>query len=222
MGDGELKTVGSSFFLKKRFGTGYKLICEKGNDCDTNAVMELLKSFVPDVKLDTDTSAEATFILSEDNLPRFHEIFKALEDDSANLKVMSFGCSLTTMEEVFLKIGSDAFDVKNHKKEFHADDEKDDDENATVIDLCNFTPSAKVTGLILVIYQFTAIIYKKCFYLRRNYTSIIWYSFLSVWLVYIILAESPFEFEDSDSLKISFDSYEDSITIIEVNKPKPK
>lgn len=217
MSDGELKTVGSSFFLKKRFGTGYKLICEKNNDCDSFAVMDLLKNFIPDVKMESDSPTEATFIISEDYLPRFREVFKALEDESARLNVSSFGCSLTTLEDVFLKIGSDSFNVDS-KTGTDLGIENDNFDDETMVEFEHFISSTQLSGASLWISQCEAIILKKFFYLRRNYFSIIWYAFLSVWLIYIILAESLVEFPEPESLMITFESYKKTVTLVEVQE----
>lgn len=218
MADGELKTVGSTFFLKKRFGTGYKLICEKGIGCDSIRLLELLKIFVPDVKMDTDSQQEVSFVINEENLPIFHDIFKSLEDNSERLKVKSFGCSLTTLEEVFIKIGNDAYD-KNHKNGFGIDDEKEIADIETVFELENSPLPKKVTGVNLLIYQCEAIILKKFFYLRRNYAPIIMNGLMSFWLIYVILAESVVQFTANNVLNISFESYKETITVVAEHKP---
>lgn len=220
MSDGELKTVGSSFFLKKRFGTGYKLICEKASDCDSFAVMDLLRSFVPDVMMESDSPTETTFIIREEYLPRFSEVFKALEDDSTKLNVSSFGCSLTTLEDVFLKIGSDSFKLQDSCKSENDLEERNDDsfDDNTMVEFEHFVSSAKLSGAKLWLNQCEAIILKKFFYLRRNYFPIIWYGFLSVWLIYIILADSIFEFSDQESLAITLGDYKETVTLVEVQE----
>ena len=128
MAEGELKTVGSSFFLKKKFGAGYRLVCVKAARCQVDSIYELLKGFMPDVKMVSNAQTEITFIISESHLPSFEEIFKALEDNSERYGISSFGCSLTTLEEVFLKIGSDSY------KELEEDDEgnSNQDDNGVV------------------------------------------------------------------------------------------
>lgn len=225
--DGELRTVGSSFFLKKRFGTGYKLICEKKNGCRSEKLMEVLKKFASDVKLHSDSQAEAIFILDESHLPIFHEAFKFLEDNSEKLKLSSFGCSLTTLEEVFLKIGSDVptaressqnYDIQN---EFTIE-ELDEEIDASVVNVENFIPSEKVQGITLLMYQCEATILKKLFYLRRNYDSLIWYGCLSILLIYTTLADPSMEFSKEDSLKISLDTYKQTSAIVELQNPRSR
>ncbi|VEN57671.1 unnamed protein product [Callosobruchus maculatus] len=51
MAGGELKCCGSSFFLKKLYGSGYILVIDKGPRCDVPKITALLKSSVPEVQL---------------------------------------------------------------------------------------------------------------------------------------------------------------------------
>jgi ATP-binding cassette, subfamily A (ABC1), member 3 len=219
MADGELKTVGSSFFLKKRFGTGYRLICEKKNGCRAQKLEEVLKNFADDVKLESDSQTEVTFILSEENQYIFHDIFKFLEDNSEKLKISSFGCSLTTMEEVFLKIGSDS--LNDQKKEVKASNgatihEQDEENDVSVIDFDNCVQYEKVKGLKLIMYQCEATILKKFFYLRRNYSPIIYYLLLIILLIYLFLATPIEDFYSTQSLDISLEKYQETTTILEL------
>lgn len=225
MADGELKTVGTSFFLKKRFGTGYRLICEKRNGFKTQKVEEALKNFSNDVKLESDFQSEATFILNEDHLHLFHDIFKFLEDNSEKLRVSSFGCSLTTMEEVFLKIGSDSLNIQKLEKSNYngtAIEEVDEENDVSVIEFDNCVPLEKVTGFALLIYQFEATILKKFFYLRRNYSSIIIYGCLNALLMYCLLAEPSSDHEWKSSHSINLEDYKETSTIIELGVEKPE
>ena len=103
MAEGELKAVGSSFFLKKRFGVGYRLVCVKNEDCKPKDVTVLLKNFIPSVEIETDIGTELSYILEENYSSQFKDIFSSLENSADELKISSYGISLTTLEEVFLK-----------------------------------------------------------------------------------------------------------------------
>ena len=48
-------------------------------------------------------SAELSYTLPSESSDRFEEMFTCLEKDSASLGIQSFGASVTTMEEVFMK-----------------------------------------------------------------------------------------------------------------------
>lgn len=101
--DGELKTVGSSFFLKKKFGVGYRLVIVKGEFCSSNKITEMLRQFIPEVAVETDIGSELSYVLDESYVKIFHYIFEEIEEHAANLGISSYGVSLTTMEEVFLR-----------------------------------------------------------------------------------------------------------------------
>lgn len=105
LANGELKCAGSSFFLKKRFGTGYHLICAKNEDCNSKAVTELLQAHVPEVRLEHENDSEISYLLPEERNDLFTVIFQDLEKNESHLKLRGFGVSLTTLEEIFLTLG---------------------------------------------------------------------------------------------------------------------
>lgn len=111
---GNLKCVGSSFFLKKEFGCGYHLICVKKPECETEKITALLKRYMPDVKVEYDVGTELSYQLSDKCSQIFNKIFSELENRSAELGVDSYGVSLTTLEEVFMKVGTDS--IKSDKE----------------------------------------------------------------------------------------------------------
>lgn len=103
MADGVLKTVGSPFFLKKTFGVGYRLICVKGPSCNRDLLCHILRSYIPDVRVETDIGSELSFVLRESYIGVFQKMLEELERRMTECSISSFGISLTTMEEVFLK-----------------------------------------------------------------------------------------------------------------------
>lgn len=108
MSNGSLKCVGSSHFLKKKFGNGYHLICVKQSTCISEKITNLLRRYIPDVQVDGDIGTELSYQLAEANVKTFHAMFRELEDRSDELGIDSYGISLTTLEEVFMKVGSDS------------------------------------------------------------------------------------------------------------------
>jgi ATP-binding cassette, subfamily A (ABC1), member 3 len=104
MSHGELQCCGSSMFLKNIYGAGYHLVVvyKRGQENYT-ATLNLLKTFCADAEMHSSVGAEATFLLASHHRPRFPEMFKYLEGNQESLGIESFGVSITTMEEVFLK-----------------------------------------------------------------------------------------------------------------------
>ena len=103
MADGDLKTVGSSFFLKKKFGVGYRLVCVKAPGCNVDEVTNLLAKYIPEIEVETSIGSELSYVLKDEFVREFKTIFAELEEKSEELRILSFGVSLTTLEEVFLK-----------------------------------------------------------------------------------------------------------------------
>lgn len=103
MSQGKLRAVGSSFFLKKQFGVGYHLVCVKKARCDTSKVTDMLRTFIPDIRVETDIGTELSYLLDEQNISVFQTMLQTLEKNSEELNIESYGISLTTLEEVFLK-----------------------------------------------------------------------------------------------------------------------
>lgn len=48
---GQLQTVGTSYYLKKKFANGYNLVLEKAEDCNVDAVTNLLRGYIPSLKV---------------------------------------------------------------------------------------------------------------------------------------------------------------------------
>ena len=103
MSQGKLRAVGSSFFLKKQFGVGYHLVCVKKSKCDTSKVTNLLQTFIPDIKIETDIGTELSYLLDQQHITVFQDMLQTLEKDIDVLEIESYGISVTTLEEVFLK-----------------------------------------------------------------------------------------------------------------------
>lgn len=103
MADGDLKCVGSPFFLKKRFGAGYRLVCVKAPYCQQSKLTAILAKHIPDIKVETDIGTELSYVLSENYSSSFKVILKDVEENSDDCGISSYGVSLTTMEEVFFK-----------------------------------------------------------------------------------------------------------------------
>ncbi|CAL4103477.1 unnamed protein product [Meganyctiphanes norvegica] len=105
MADGVIRCCGSSLFLKKKYGAGYRLITVKEKGCDVDAVTQLLKSHIPEAELDQNVGLELSYVLPNSNVSKFEELFTELEKRKEELKISSYGASQTTMDEVFLRVG---------------------------------------------------------------------------------------------------------------------
>ncbi|KAI1307985.1 Phospholipid-transporting ATPase ABCA3 [Halotydeus destructor] len=106
---GKVSCHGTPMYLKKLFSTGYMLRVAKGVGYDGQAVEELVREYFPRGGVRSEIDTEVIFALESQNgqtdsskLPPF---FGHLEQLKPKLGVASFGLSLTTLEDVFLKVG---------------------------------------------------------------------------------------------------------------------
>ncbi|XP_031346756.1 ATP-binding cassette sub-family A member 3-like isoform X2 [Photinus pyralis] len=119
MAGGKLECSGSSFFLKKQYGAGYQLILDKSPECNIESVTALLGKYIPNITATSNIGSELTYILNESYNNVFESMLGELEQKSVGLGVRSYGVSLTTLEEVFMKVGADhsQAEVKNAPEE---------------------------------------------------------------------------------------------------------
>ncbi|XP_043771460.1 phospholipid-transporting ATPase ABCA3-like [Cervus elaphus] len=101
---GTLQCCGSSIFLKKTYGAGYHIFMEKEPYCDLEKICAIIQSHIPDAILESCLGAELSFILPKKHAHRFEALFNVLEMKKEELGIANFGASITTMEEVFLKV----------------------------------------------------------------------------------------------------------------------
>ena len=107
MAEGKVQCCGSSLFLKNRFGVGYNLVVAKrqGSNVKSEALTSYIKKKLPEAIKLQEVSSEITYQLPIEVSPRFKEFFTALDKDLVKLGCGSYGVGITTLEEVFLRIG---------------------------------------------------------------------------------------------------------------------
>ena len=106
MGDGKLRCCGSSLFLKQRFGVGYNMVVEKKDAINFKSqdFQRFVTSVIPDAVVLTDVGTEMTFQLPFSASSKFQKLFEEFDLSMDKLGLHSYGMSVTTLEEVFLKV----------------------------------------------------------------------------------------------------------------------
>lgn len=84
-------------------GAGYHMVMVKQPGCISSNVTKVITKFAPDAKLESNISAELSYVLPNESSGSFEALFTYLEEHSDDLMIESFGASVTTMEEVFLQ-----------------------------------------------------------------------------------------------------------------------
>ncbi|XP_033100067.1 ATP-binding cassette sub-family A member 3-like [Anneissia japonica] len=115
MSTGEFQCCGSSLFLKKNYGVGYHMVIVKKSDCDVHRLTTVIQKHVPDAELESNVGSEISFVLPSESSGKFEVLFEELESNKSSFGIASYGASVTTMEEVFLKVGESTDDTLKDK-----------------------------------------------------------------------------------------------------------
>ncbi|XP_048466975.1 ATP-binding cassette sub-family A member 5 isoform X2 [Rhincodon typus] len=100
---GQLKCVGSSLFLKSKFGVGYNLRMSVNESCYPDKVTSLVKHHIPNAELSQLHELDLAYTLPLQDVNKFAGLFEDL-DGRTNLGIDSYGVSMTSLDEVFLKL----------------------------------------------------------------------------------------------------------------------
>ena len=84
-------------------GVGYHMVIVKQPGCNVQEIFSCITHYVPNAKIESNISAELALVLPQESSGSFEEMFTYLEDNKDRLGILSYGASVTTMEEVFLK-----------------------------------------------------------------------------------------------------------------------
>uniref|UniRef100_A0A7M5XMD2 ABC transporter domain-containing protein n=1 Tax=Clytia hemisphaerica TaxID=252671 RepID=A0A7M5XMD2_9CNID len=183
MASGKVQCYGSSLFLKKRYGVGYHMVMVKTPTCDPSQVQNLIENYVPTAQLESNIGLELSFILPSEYSNKFEELFTEIESNREGLGIASYGASVTTLEEVFIKVGEeqDTQESRSHTALFRQLSGKDQDStNGTALPTFDaasipfYQPTyEKNTGWTLFFQRWKAMFYKKILHSKRHKWSLI-------------------------------------------------
>jgi len=149
MGDGKLLCCGSSLFLKQHYGVGYNMTIEKvdATRFDSAGMINAIHDHIPEANVLTDVGTEMTVQLPFSSSNKFQGLFEYIDRNLDKLGVRSYGMSVTTLEEVFIKVaeGTKTVATAGKGRDKNKDSENSDnlkkDLHRTPSDLENGTPS---------------------------------------------------------------------------------
>jgi ATP-binding cassette subfamily A (ABC1) protein 3 len=121
MAEGKVVCTGSSLFLKNRFGVGYNLVIAKKSRDPAPAIEAFIKERINNAKKMQEVSSEVSFQLPSTSSKQFKQFFEDFDQSLDDLGIRSYGVGITTLEEVFLKIG--------HGEELEEDQDKQMNQN---------------------------------------------------------------------------------------------
>jgi ATP-binding cassette, subfamily A (ABC1), member 5 len=107
---GKLKCMGSSLFLKNRFGLGYylRITTRSNSPNNSESIGNFIKKHIPQAKLDSSFGKELTFVLPLNSVSKFQLLFDDFETcNEMKTIIETIGVSMTTLENVFLQLGDE-------------------------------------------------------------------------------------------------------------------
>lgn len=152
--------------MKIRFGVGYNLILVKKNTESNQKIHDFIRSYVPEAICLSDIAAEITFQLPLASIGKFNQLFTNLDINLETLQVSSYGISITTLEEVFLKV-AEGLEKQKVKEEVNLLKKKRTDEYEKIDDFD--LNSVKIKGKVALYFtHLWALILKRINYFKRD------------------------------------------------------
>ena len=105
--NGKLSASGSPMFLKNKFGVGYRLTVVPDRSFRAAQLIELVESYISDAHVVQRSASEMTFRLPMHSTSSFGPLLASLDGTIVDLGISSYGISLATLEEVFLRLSHD-------------------------------------------------------------------------------------------------------------------
>lgn len=159
MGEGKMQCLGSSLFLKNKFGVGYSLTLAKKDDHPSEPIIEFIQRYIPEMKVVSDVASELSVQLPVETMPRFREVFDGLDKNMEKLKIESYGVSVTTLEQVFLKVAN----ILNEQDKVVKKNSFVSKDNEEVHSAKRLKSSWRLSGI-----QFLALLAKRMHYFKRD------------------------------------------------------
>ncbi|XP_051530802.1 cholesterol transporter ABCA5-like isoform X2 [Myxocyprinus asiaticus] len=209
LSQGQLKCVGSSLYLKTKCGVGYHLRMSVTEGCEVENITSLVKQLVPKAQLSRQQEAALTFTLPFKSMDTFPGLFAEL-DCRPDLGIINYGVSMTTLEDVFLRLEAEAevdqadYRVFNQEKvEEESDFSSLDDTDQRLLMFSDSRQDA-VTGRALWRQQFSMVAWLHMLNLQRErkpilYNVTLFLVFLSALLI-LSVATGNIQFHSPERL----------------------
>ncbi|XP_020809671.1 ATP-binding cassette sub-family A member 3-like isoform X2 [Drosophila serrata] len=209
LSEGKLQCHGTSFYLKKRYGTGYQLVCIMQKDCNVDAVTELINRHLPYLKPEREMGTELTYRLPHTESKKFSALLADLDRNCAKLKLSGYGLSVATLEDVFMEV--------NKEKRYEGGEEKNATPDFQTLVFDNKTRENRF--LIRCLMCFQALMLKKIKVTFRNY----WLMLIQILLPVVILVLAILNsrggriYYELPAMEISPFQYKSSFMVLEDN-----
>lgn len=186
MTGGQLICLGSSLFLKNRFGVGYNLtMVKKSKEANKEIEPYLKGNLGASVKKLSEVSSEITFQIPNALSSNFKDFFGRFDSELEKLGIRSYGISVTTLEEVFLKVGHGDDSTKDQEELAKLKNQQETTPLIPTQDDYSISSQAPLPFFTLFRQHMAALFLKRWFIYRRNVRGFMTEVFVPVLLVLI-------------------------------------
>ncbi|CAF0922953.1 unnamed protein product [Adineta ricciae] len=183
MTSGRLQANGTPDFLKSQTEFEYRLFIDKQETSTNERVRGFIERYIPQLVVERESSAEIVFGIRRTESKQIGQLIHALEAERMNIGVESYGLSMTTIEEVFLRLIQETEEQETGKQ----------DPKSSKVELADRvfrTEHQRHTGTKRFWLRILALLIKRWHVLRRQYVFI--FGFFVFPIVIEILAVSIF------------------------------
>jgi ATP-binding cassette subfamily A (ABC1) protein 1 len=235
MADGQLRCAGSSLFLKKHYGVGYQLTVEKKApatrnfqeaaesdiefNCDADnweppsdieVILEnIVRDAVPEATVLHNVGTELSFRLPLGAAASFPPMFEDLDREMDKNNIVTYGVSITTLDEVFLLVARgetgekiDLTSSRSVRRSFLEERAK------------SYRSKTNLDSKGMFVRHIRSLFRKRALNFKRDKKAWVCSTILPSILVLIgfLLYKFAVEFKNLDALELSINSYNPSIT----------
>ncbi|CAF4073177.1 unnamed protein product, partial [Rotaria sp. Silwood2] len=104
MTKGRLQANGTPEFLKQQTDFEYRIFIDKTETCDIQHVTQFFQEHVKTAVLERQSASELVFGIKRGESQQISRLINALDEQGSNIGIKGYGLSMTTVEEVFLKL----------------------------------------------------------------------------------------------------------------------
>ncbi|CAF4258949.1 unnamed protein product, partial [Rotaria sordida] len=103
MSRGRLQANGTPDFLKQQTDCEYRLLMDKQEQYSSDGITQFIQQHVSNVVLERESAAELVYGIKRGESKQIERLINALDQNKETIGINSYGLSMTTIEDVFLR-----------------------------------------------------------------------------------------------------------------------
>ncbi|CAF0914028.1 unnamed protein product [Rotaria sp. Silwood1] len=117
MSSGHLQANGTPSFLKNQIDFEYRLFIDKNETYQNERITAFIQKYIPTIVLERESISEMIFGIRRSESKYIGQLIHVLDEQSKDIGIESYGLSMTTIEEVFLKLIHEAEQEKSSQND---------------------------------------------------------------------------------------------------------